>query len=366
MSYPIGMDTIHLRPTPRVAHTEYCSNAALRRALKSEGGWGRDAASPQSPSMEDLWECDLIWSTHDGIDWAQRGRVTDMGHADFLEGGTDRRMPQTSPFKDVDEVLAFDAVKEYGLEDGDSLTRLYQDWHDRNQALNPNQVWTAGHYKTIVSGAIQAFGWDLLLEAAAYRAEFEKVLDSIFRLSLHHYRAWSRTKAPVFISHDDFVWSQGAFIHPDFYRRVIIPRYKELWSVLKDSGKRVLFCSDANWIEFVDDVAEAGADGFIFEPMMPLDPVVERYGRTHVIVGSKSDCRTLTFGTKEQIAAEIDATLELARDCPGFMYAVGNHIPSNVPLENAQFYIDHLRSRWSRRAPAIARPVARRATATAS
>ena len=144
------------------------------------------------------------------------------------------------------------------------------------------------------------------------------------------------------------VWSQGAFLHPDFYRRAIFPRYAELWRPLREAGKKVLFCSDGNFIEFLDDVAAAGADGFIFEPMVPLEEVVRRYGRTHVVVGSKVDCRTMTFGTKEAVRAEIDSTLELACGCPGFIFAVGNHIPANVPVEIALFYFDYLRKHWTR------------------
>jgi uroporphyrinogen-III decarboxylase len=60
------------------------------------------------------------------------------------------------------------------------------------------------------------------------------------------------------------------------------------------------------------------------------------------------DCRTLTFGTQQEIAAEVDATITLARHCPGFIFAVGNHIPSNVPVENALFYLDYLRKNWKR------------------
>ena len=340
MSYQIGIDTIHLRPTPRLAHTEYCSNDPLRRAVKAATG---------EEFFEDAWECDLLWSTNDGpVGWEQRGRVTDMGHAEFLEGGVDRREPQPCPFKDPEEVLAFDAVEEYGLPDFDELVAFYEQSYRDTQEARPNQVFTAGYYRTIVSGAIAAFGWDMLLPAAADQERFERVLDSIFRLSLHHYKAWAETSAEVFISHDDMVWTEGAFMSPEFYRRVIFPRYKELWAVVKDAGKKLLFCSDGNWSAFVDDIVEAGADGFIFEPMMVLDPIVEKYGQTHVIVGSKVDCRTLTFGTQKEIQAEIDATLEVAFDCPGFMFAVGNHIPSNVPVENGLFYFDYLKQHWRR------------------
>ncbi len=96
------------------------------------------------------------------------------------------------------------------------------------------------------------------------------------------------------------VWSQGAFMYPDFYRTAIFPRYKKLWQTLHEAGKTVLFCSDGDFTEFIDDIADAGADGFIFEPMTSLDYAVEKYGKTKVIVSSKVDCRTMTFGRKER------------------------------------------------------------------
>jgi uroporphyrinogen-III decarboxylase len=161
-------------------------------------------------------------------------------------------------------------------------------------------------------------------------------------------RAQARTGIEVYINHDDMVWSEGPFMAPEFYRRVIFPRYAELWKPLKAAGKKVLFCSDANFTMFIDDIFAAGADGIIFEPMTSLDYAVEKYGRSKVIIGSKVDCRTLTFGTKAQIQAEIDATLQLAFGCPGFVMAVGNHIPSNVPVDHALFYFDYLRRHWTR------------------
>jgi len=85
-----------------------------------------------------------------------------------------------------------------------------------------------------------------------------------------------------------------------------------------------------------------------FEPMTAMEPVVAKYGQTHGIISSKVDARTLTFGSKAQIAAEVDATVALAPQCRGLMVAVGNHIPSNVPVESAVYYMDYLRERWAR------------------
>jgi len=330
----------------RLAHTEYCSNYALVRTVT-----GRDPKADPGAWREfyRAWEIDFLWTTNDGpVPWEERGRATDMGHAEFLEGGTDRRDRIFCPFSDVEEVWAFDAVKEYGLPDMEELVSYYERWHREGQRAHPEQVLPGGYYKTLISGAIQAFGWEMLLLAAADRKKFDRVLEGFFRLSLHHYQAWARTSVEVFICHDDMVWAQGPFMHPDFYRASVFPRYRKLWEVLHEAGKIVLFCSDGTWTEFVDDIARAGADGFIFEPSTSLEYVVGKYGRTHVIVGSEVDCRTLTFGTREEIKEHIDATLALTMGCPGFVFAVGNHIPSNVPVENALFYFEYLRRRWRR------------------
>lgn len=346
MSYEIGMSAIRLGSPERLAHTEYCSNYALVRAVT-----GLDPRTDGSAwrRFHDEWQLDILWLADDGpVPWQDRGRTTDMGHAEFLEDGADRRDTVYCPFKDAEEVLSFDAVEEYGLPDMDELVAYYEQAHRNGREANPNQVCPGGYYKTIVSGAIQAFGWDMLLSAAADRGRFDKVLESFFRLALHHFHAWAKTSIKAFICHDDMVWTQGAFMHPDFYRSAIFPRYKKLWDVLHEAGKIVLFCSDGDFTEFVDDIAAAGADGFIFEALTSLDYVIERYGKTHSIFGSKLDCRTLTFGTKDQIKCEVDDTLKIAKACPGFVFAVGNHIPSNVPVDNALFYFDYLSKNWWR------------------
>ena len=344
MSYELGMRALKLQNPERLGHTEYCSNPALVRAVT---GLDPNTDSSAWTKFYEAWQIDFMWNTHDGPIGFSKGRYTDMGHAVFQEGGTDWRDTVHCPFNSVEEVLEFDAVKEYGLMPLDELTEFYEKLL-QGQKGSP-YIYTAGYYNTIVSGAIQIFGWEMLLAAAADQERFEKVLDSIYEITLHHYKAWVKTsKIDAFICHDDMVWSQGAFMHPDFYRKAIFPRYKKLWKVMHDANIPVLFCSDGDFTEFIDDIIEAGADGLIFEPMTSLDYVVEKYGKTKAIFGSKVDCRTLTFGTKEQIKHQVDETLKLAKGCPGFFAAVGNHIPSNVPVDNCLYYFDYLSKNWLR------------------
>ena len=73
--------------------------------------------------------------------------------------------------------------------------------------------------------------------------------------------------------------------------------------------------------------------------MTDLAATVEEYGRTKVIIGNV-DTRVLTFGSKLQIKAEVERCMALGKPCPGFFIAVGNHIPHNVPIDNALYYFE--------------------------
>ena len=223
MSYQIGIDALNLRWTERVARTEYNDNWEIVRYFT-----GKDPLTDSTAwkAFNDAIHLDYLWTVNDGPrGWGERGRITDMGHAVYMEDGSDYRDRQPSPFTSPQDVLEFNAVKEYGLLDFHDLVAYYEQWYRDSQAAN-DQVVSGGYYNTIVSGAIQAFGWDMLLEAAGEDPERfgEDVLGSIFALSLHHYKAWAATSIEVFMCHDDMVWTQGPFMHPNFYRKYIFPR----------------------------------------------------------------------------------------------------------------------------------------------
>ena len=347
MSVGIALDNILLRPAPRWAHTEYSLN--YHRAYL-ERKTGLNSQDPRfMRRVNEVFGIDFNWLTHDGpIDWAAAGRVTDMGHAIYAADGSDLSASRPCPFGSEEEVWAFDAVAEYGLPDEEELVRLYEGLVQDARRCLPEQLTTGGYYRTLVSGAIAAFGWEMLLAACANPAKMEKVWDSFFRRTLYHMRAWARTSAAVIIQHDDFVWTSGPFMHPDLYRQVLIPRYAELWKPLHAAGQRVLFCSDGHYLEFMGDLAAAGADGFIFEPCNDFGAVAEQFGQTHCLVGSYVDCRDLTLGKWEKAQADIDRTLTALQKCRGAIWAVGNHLPPNIPEAMLDRYFDYLLPRLGR------------------
>jgi hypothetical protein len=286
---------------------------------------------------------DLIWATHDGlVEWPEAGRCTDMGHAVYAADGSDLRQARPCPFRSEAEVWAFDAVEEYGLPDFDQQVRAYEDFLDRSRRDYPHQLTTGGYYKTVVSGAIAAFGWEMLLAAAADQAKMEKVFDSFFRRTLFYMKAWARTSADVVIQHDDFVWSTGPFMSSEVYRDTIIARYAELWKPLHEAGKKVLFCSDGNFMCFAEDLVAAGADGLIFEPCNDFGFMVDRFGHRACLVGSYVDCRDLAAGKWDKVRSDIDRTFEQLAACRGGLFAVGNHLAPNVSGGMLDRYFDRV------------------------
>ncbi|OQA43079.1 MAG: methylcobalamin:coenzyme M methyltransferase [Chloroflexi bacterium ADurb.Bin325] len=342
MSYKDGWAAIQLQKPARIPRTEY-SVESHWELLQAVTGLPVSVDSPAtlkeraSLAFMAAWNYDFIWSTLISRD--DFGEVyTDMGHAEYAAGGVDRSDTIFSPFKTVDEVLDFDPWEQLGSRDLGELTRRFEAHYARNCARIPDAVNMTGIYVTLISGLIYLFGWDWLLLALGTDPErFGKLCDRYAGWVQQYFDALAAARVPVVMIHDDIVWSAGPFMRPAWYRKFVFPHYRRYFAPLLESGKRIMFCSDGNFTQFVDDIAAAGAHGFVFEPLTDLAYVAGKYGQTHVIVGN-ADTRALLMGPKEAIRAEVERCMSIGRDCPGFFLAVGNHIPANTPVENCLYY----------------------------
>lgn len=332
MSYDRGIAAIHLEMPDTIPHTEYVSHPRLMERVT-----GLPADHPDSgPEFYRKWDFDFIWRT-DSPEFPNAPR-TWMGSARYAE---DQELkPAEYPFATVEEVLAFDPVQIIGVPDRETTRRIIERSLKDTQSKFDNVVVPTGYYNTVFTWCIVTFGWDLFMLAAMEDPDhFDTILDGFMRLSQPVFEAAAETDAEAFICHDDIVWTAGAVFHPEWYRQYIFPRYRKLWAPLIEAGIPILFCSDGNFTEFVDDVADAGASGFIFEPFTDLEYVAKRYGQTHVIIGN-ADCRILTYGSADDIRNEVERCTRIGKPLPGYFYAVGNHIPYNVPIENALLYYE--------------------------
>jgi len=325
MSYKRGIAAFNLQSPDEIPHTQYITHPEWLKLEQEKQG------KPDA-TWVNLLDYDFSWHT-DGPNW-DCGRWTDMGHAVFQADGSDFRPPQESPFRDLEEIYNLNPEEEYGKIDLAEQTEKYRAWFE--QARVADAVVTGGIYRSAVSFAIAAFGWENLLLAAGMDPQrFGEVLNRWTDYLMVFVQAWSQTDIEVYHTHDDMVWSEGGVFQPEFYREYVFPNYGRMWECAKNAGKKILFTSDGDYTEYVDDLAAGGAEGFVLEPLTDLEYVCGKYGQTHVIVGN-ADCRVLMFGTKDDVYAEVKRCLDLGRNCPGYFFAVGNHIPPNVPVDNAR------------------------------
>jgi len=343
MSYENGMAALNLEFTDKVPRTEYSAQTHWP-LVQAVTGINTSVEANQNRATKEFvkrWDYAFLWMTPSGTGDIRNsgGRHTKMGHAEYAAGGTDFDTQVECPFKTVEEIYTFDSYEEYGEKNQEELVeKLNQCYHQQEEYWAGITLTMGGVYTTIFSGLIEMFGWEMLLLAMGKDPKrFDRVIESYYRWIKQYFDAWAKTDAKVFMCHDDICWTSGPVAHPEWYRKYIFPRYKKLWTPILSAGKKLIFTSDGRYDMFFDDIVACGAHMLVMEPGNDMKGFAAKYGKTHGFVGN-ADTRVLLSGTKEDIYREVKRCIDIGKKYPGFIMAVGNHIPSNTPVDSALYY----------------------------
>lgn len=353
MSKADGWAALNLEMPERIPRTEYSAHFhwdLVRRVTGIEvtSASPAEVQTKASNAFVKAWDYGFMWNIWVHSHNAFNGYYTKMGHASYAADGVDFSAEVSCPFEDPDEVLAFRPTEKYGKIDRAAVLGEINTDYAENCRNYPDAVCMTGSYVSCVSGLIEIFGWEQLLMAVGTDAKaFGEVTKDYGNFIMQYFEVLGKCDSPVIMIHDDLCWTSGPVFAPEWYREYVFPILKREAHLLKDCGKKVLFTSDGNFTQFIDDIAACGMDGFVLEPSTDMKYMAEKYGRTHVIVGN-ADTRVLLSGTKEDIYNEVKRCIDIGRGCPGYFMAVGNHIPSNTPVENALYY-DEVYRKLSRR-----------------
>ena len=341
MSYKNGMAALNLEMPDIVPRTEFSVTGHYDLIKKVTGidGTNPDRAGEAALAITKAWEFAINWNIliHSQVfgQWQ-----TSMGHAVYAHGGTDWNENIGSPFKNEEEIFKFDLYEKIGAIDIDEWINNFNQHYINQQNYYADIVNMSGVYVTCMSGLIALFGWDWLLSCAGSDPErFGEVTNRYCDWMGQYYEALAKSDVPVVMIHDDIVWTEGAFIHPDWYRRYVFPNYKKMFKPVIESGKKILYTADGNYTEFIDDIVDCGVNCFVLEPLTDMQYIAEKYGKTHSFIGN-ADTRILLHGTKDDIYNEVKRCMDIGRKCPGFIMAVGNHIPANTPVDSCLYYND--------------------------
>ena len=346
MCYERGLSAMYLEESDRVAQIEYISHTGLISKLYGEDPF-RYPREASAKAYEKL-DIDMIWWTLQSYDPYTRAR--EKGEAfrvrtDSWSNLFPSTWRTTFSINSVEDVLNYEPEEEVDLTGDrfDDVVDYFAREHEKTQDLFKTQLVPGGYYCTTFMWPVMTFGLEWTLKAAGRDPKrFENLLNKFAEISLRDFKAWAQCDIKAFISHDDICMTEGPMVSPKWLRRYVFPWYKKLWHELRRKGIRVLFCSDGNITPIVDDLAEAGADGFIMEPSCDLKLITEKYGDDKVLMGNV-DLKVLTFGDEETIFNEVMRCLRTSGHCPGYFINVTGSIPDNVPLQNLEFYFKTFR-----------------------
>ena len=342
MSLYHGQAAMNLQFTDRVPRTEY-SVEYHRELISAVTGIKVDFGSPQSVygeavrKFKELWRYDFTWNVLVSDNYLH-GPKSSMGHAVYAADESDYNPVLYEAYKNVEDIYNLDMYEVYGKVDHSKMVEEFNRNYRACVAGNPDTVNMTGVYISCISGFIAMFGWEMLLTALGEDpVRFGELTNRYEDWIGQHFRALADCEAPYIMIHDDMVWTEGAFAHPDWYRKYIFPNFKKNFAPILEAGKKIIFTADGTYTEFIDDIADCGAGGFVIEPTTDMKYIADKYGKTHVFVGN-ADTRILLHGTKEDIYNEVKRCMDTGKSCPGFFMAVGNHIPANTPVESCLWY----------------------------
>jgi len=344
MPYEHGMAALRLEMPPRVPRTEYSATEHWS-LVKAVTGTDVDAFSDvnvkwrASRRFMELWDFDFNWNTLiSGDEFG--GTRTSMGHAVYADSGVDFNTYIKELFEDPEDVFRFDFYETFGKQEHRTLVKRFDESYASAAAGSPDMVNMTGIYITCMSGLIDLLGWDMLLTAAGTDLKrFGELTERYSEWIGQYFAALADCKAPVVMIHDDIVWTSGAFINPEWYRRYVFPNYMKMFDRIRQNKKIIVYTSDGDYTEFIDDIAGCGVNCFVMEPMTDMAYFAEKYGKTHSFIGN-ADTRILLSGSRDDIYNEVKRCMDIGKKCPGYFMAVGNHIPANTPVDNALFYND--------------------------
>ena len=135
---------------------------------------------------------------------------------------------------------------------------------------------------------------------------------------------------------DDWGWQGGLLMHPDTWRKFILPCIERTYERAHLYGFDVFIHSCGDITAILDDLLEVGVDVFNpFQPeVMDIEAVMKKYAGKLAFYGGVSIQKILPFGTPEEVRREIEKLKRLSEKYGGYIISPSHDMPKDIPLEN--------------------------------
>ncbi|MBA7472251.1 hypothetical protein ES707_07573 [subsurface metagenome] len=142
---------------------------------------------------------------------------------------------------------------------------------------------------------------------------------------------------------EDIAYNKGSLVPPNFVKKVMVPRYREITELLRSGGVEVI-CVDCDGLidELLPLWIEAGINCiFPIERAAGNDPLKlrKKYGKNLIIVGG-IDKREISKG-KSEIDGQVAMVKELIK-YGGYFVNGDHHFPEDISYENIVYLINEV------------------------
>jgi uroporphyrinogen decarboxylase len=138
---------------------------------------------------------------------------------------------------------------------------------------------------------------------------------------------------------DDFADQKGMMFSPIYYRKLIKPRYKKLFDMVKEkSNAKILFHSCGNVSSIIDDLIEIGVDALnpVQVTAEGMDPcyLKNRFGEKITFWGGIDSQDLLPKGSAQEVKKEVKRLIDTLGKDGGYVIDAVHNIQNDVPPEN--------------------------------
>jgi uroporphyrinogen decarboxylase len=240
------------------------------------------------------------------------------------------KLPRTN-FKEFEKQLRNDLTQQI------ETARRYACIADRHTAgITENSLRIRGYLKWYMDTLLDETGVNKLFDII----EEDKIRywDALIDWAIE---TGNETAIDVIAECDDLGSQDSTILHPDTLRRIVIPRFKRIFSHIKKRLPHVkIFMHSCGAIRPVlPDLIDAGLD--VLNPVqfvakgMDLKGLKKDFGRELTFWGGGIDTQnTLNHGTPEEVRDRVKRILDIMAPGGGFVFAPVHNVQDDVPPEN--------------------------------
>ena len=143
---------------------------------------------------------------------------------------------------------------------------------------------------------------NVFLDLAYDSAEIRKLLEMVHEFYLEDVSWWIRSNVDGVFFMDDWGTNHALLIHPEMWRSLFKPLYKEYCDLIHSAGKYVFFHSDGHIASIYGDLIEIGMDVINSQLFcMNIEELGRKYRGKVTFWGEMDRQHVLPFGTPEDV-----------------------------------------------------------------